>query len=453
MANFQNSRLSLTTIAVFISLLLLASPTHQNQPPEEDNPITRFQNYLRINTAHPNPDYASAVSYIQSQARSIGLHVRTLEFSPGKPLLLLTWPGSRPSLPSILLNSHLDSVPAEASKWDHPPFAAVRTDDGKIFARGAQDDKCIGMQYLEAIRNLKLKNFEPIRTIHVSYVPEEEIGGAAGAALFTASNEFKNLNVGFAMDEGQANPGDEFRVFYAERVPWLLIIKAKGKPGHGSSLYDNSAMENLMKSMETINQFRESQFDMVKAGQLAFSHVISVNSVYLKSGIASPTGFVMNMQPSEAEAGFNVRLPPTADPDLVRRRIEEEWAPAARNMSFQINQLGPIRDNSGRPLITVANDSNPWWSVFKEAITAVGGTLNEPEILQSTTDARYVRRFGIPVLAFSPMANTPILLHEHNEFLKDTVYLKGIEVYESVIRSLSNFQQESINTGNLYDQY
>ncbi|KAL5546939.1 hypothetical protein UlMin_006626 [Ulmus minor] len=282
------------------------------------------------------------------------------------------------------------------------------------------------MQYLKAIRSLMLKNFEPIRTIHVSYVPEEEIGGAAEAALFTASNEFKNLNVG---------------VFHAKRVPWLLIIKAKGKPGHGSSLYDNSAMEII------------SQFDMVKASQVAFSQVISVNSVYLKSGIASPTGFMMNMQPSEAEAGFNVRLPPTADPDLVRRRIEEEWAPAARNMSFQMNQLGPIGDNYGRPLITVANDSNPWWSVFKEAVTIVGGTLNEQEILQSTTDARYVRRSGIPVLAFSPMANTPILLHVHNEFLKDTVYLKGIEVYESVIRSLSNFQQESINTGNLYDQH
>lgn len=50
-------------------------------------------------------------------------------------------------------------------------------------------------------------------------------------------------------------------------------------------------------------------------------------------------GFVMNMQPSEAEAGFNIRLPPIADPELVRRRIAEEWAPARRNMTFQVNNL------------------------------------------------------------------------------------------------------------------
>ena len=47
----------------------------------------------------------------------------------------------------------------------------------------------------------------------------------------------------------------------------------------------------------------------------------------------------MNVQPSEAEAGFDLRLPPTADPDAVRRRIAEEWAPSWRNMSFEVNNM------------------------------------------------------------------------------------------------------------------
>lgn len=46
--------------------------------------------------------------------------------------------------------------------------------------------------------------------------------------------------------------------------------------------------------------------------------------------------FVMNMQPSEAEAGFDVRLPPTADPDVLKKRIAEEWAPATRNMTYTV---------------------------------------------------------------------------------------------------------------------
>ncbi|KAL4036290.1 hypothetical protein IC575_005018 [Cucumis melo] len=444
----SNFRLHHRFFSVTLYLLLLSFPLsfshsqYVDDESDQDSPVSRFQRYLRIKTAHPDPDYASAVAFLRSQAQEIGLHTEVLEFGPGKPLLLVTWYGSNPSLPSVLLNSHMDSVPAEPSKWLHPPFSAVRTSDGKIFARGSQDDKCIAIQYIEAIRNLRNRDFVPVRTVHISYVPDEEIGGSDGVAKFVQSKEFKELNVGFMMDEGQASPGDEFRVFYADRSPWSLIIKAKGTPGHGSRMYDNSAMENLMKSVEIISRFRESQFEIVKAGEAANSEVISVNPVFVNAGIPSPTGFVMNMQPSEAEAGFDLRLPPTADPDAMRRRIAEEWAPAWRNMTYQIIEKGPLRDYLGSPLMTMTNDSNPWWAVFKAAISDAGGKLSKPEILATTTDARFMRQMRIPVLGFSPMINTPILLHDHNEFLSDSVFIRGIKVYESLISSLSSFQED-----------
>uniref|UniRef100_A0A1D1Y3R9 N-acyl-aliphatic-L-amino acid amidohydrolase n=1 Tax=Anthurium amnicola TaxID=1678845 RepID=A0A1D1Y3R9_9ARAE len=419
---------------------------HHHLQPQEQQQVERFQEYLRIRTAHPDPDYAAAVAFLSAQARSAGLLSRTLEFAPGKPLLLLTWPGADPSLPSLLLNSHMDSVPAEPGKWLHPPFAAHRDPSvGRVYARGAQDDKCLAVQHLEALRALRSDpSFNPLRSIHVSMVPDEEIGGADGFARFAASDEFRALNVGFVLDEGQASPTDEFRVFYADRTPWKLVVKAYGPPGHGSRMYDNSAMENLMETVEAVARFRDTQFDLVKAGLKAASEVISVNPVYMKAGTPSPTGFVMNVQPSEGEVGFDVRLPPTADPDLLRKRISEEWAPISRNMTYQVSEKGPIRDHAGHPLVTITNESNPWWVVFKQAISESGGKLAKPEILSSTTDARFMRQMGIPTLGFSPMANTPILLHEHDEFLQDTVFLKGIKVFEHVIRSLSTFPADSL---------
>ncbi len=123
----------------------------------------------------------------------------------------------------------------------------------------------------------------------MSYVPDEEIGGLDGAAKFVSSKEFEELKVGLVLDEGQASPSDEFRVFYADRTPLNVILKAKGTPGHGSRMYDNSAMENLMKSVDIVSRFRESQFDVVKAGKAAFSEVTSVNTVYVKAGIPSPS--------------------------------------------------------------------------------------------------------------------------------------------------------------------
>ncbi|KAL0332858.1 UNVERIFIED_CONTAM: Aminoacylase-1 [Sesamum calycinum] len=114
-----------------------------------------------------------------------------------------------------------------------------------------------------------------------------------------------------------------------------MVIKATGAPGHGAKLYDNTAMENLLKSIESVRRFRAAQFDMVKAGLKAEGEVISVNMVFLEAGTPSPTGFVMNLQPSEAQAGFDIRVPPTADVASLERRIAEEWAPATRNMTFE----------------------------------------------------------------------------------------------------------------------
>jgi len=41
---------------------------------------------------------------------------------------------------------------------------------------------------------------------------------------FLCSEEWKELNVGFALDEGLANPIDEFTVFFGERMPWCNTI-------------------------------------------------------------------------------------------------------------------------------------------------------------------------------------------------------------------------------------
>lgn len=60
----------------------------------------------------------------------------------------------------------------------------------------------------------------------------------------------------------------------------------------------------------------------------------------------------MNLQPSEAEAGFDIRVPPTTDAESFERRIAEEWAPTSRNMTFEviINCLSLLHTNQGRVL-------------------------------------------------------------------------------------------------------
>ncbi|MBA0799033.1 hypothetical protein Gohar_009569, partial [Gossypium harknessii] len=355
------------------------------------------------------------------------------------PIVLLQWPGSDPSLPSILLNSHTDVVPSEYSKWVHPPFGAHIDEQGNIFARGSQDMKCVGMQYLEAIRRLRSSGFCPKRSLYLSFVPDEEIGGRDGAEMLASSDVFKNMNVDIVLDEGLASPNENYRVFYGERAPWWLVIKSNGAPGHGAKLYENSAMENLFKSIESIWRFRASQFDLVKAGLKAEGEVISVNMAFLKAGTPSPTGFVMNLQPSEAEAGFDIRIPPIGNVESLEKQIAEEWAPASRNMTFEFKAKGILHDDLGRPLVTATDSSNPWWTLLEEAIKKANGKIGKPEIFPASTDAQNFRKLGLPAIGFSPMANTPILLHDHNEFLNQAEYLRGIEVYESIIKAYTSY--------------
>ncbi|ESQ52154.1 hypothetical protein EUTSA_v10016717mg [Eutrema salsugineum] len=413
------------------------SPTTLAKTEEDNAIVSRFQTYLRINTVHPNPDYRAAADFIKSQAQSISLESQSIEFVEGKPIVLLKWIGSDPSLPAILLNSHIDVVPFEADKWDHPPLGAEIDEDGKIYARGTQDMKSVGMQYIEAIRKLIASGFVPRRSVYVSFVPDEEIGGADGAGKFVESEIFKSLNIAIVLDEGLPTPAERYRVFNGERIPWSLKIKAVGQPGHGSKLYDDSAAENLSKSIESIMRFRASQFDQLKAGLKPEGGVISVNMVFLKAGTPTPDGFVMNLQPSEAEAGFDIRIPPTADLEALERRVVEEWAPSARNMSFELWRFD--QNPSGKQLLAAKDDSNPWTGLLENAVNAAGGQTSEPEIFPASTDAKYFRKAGLPAIGFSPISNTPSLLHDHNEYLSQSEYLKGIDMYVSIIQAYTSY--------------
>lgn len=65
----------------------------------------------------------------------------------------------------------MDVVPVFAEHWTHPPFGAEIDNEGRIYARGAQDMKSVGMQYLSAVYNLKLSNTINKRTVHIVFVP------------------------------------------------------------------------------------------------------------------------------------------------------------------------------------------------------------------------------------------------------------------------------------------
>ena len=164
-----------------------------------------------------------------------------------KPVVVARWAGRNPSLPCLLLNSHYDVVPAMDEHWAHDPWAATLLEDGRIVGRGTQDMKCVCVQYLLAVERLRASGFQPERNVVLSFVPDEEIGGKDGMGEFLKTAVFAELEVGFALDEGLANPKpNTYTVFWGERAPHWIIVTAQGPTGHGSRFIPGTAVSKLV---------------------------------------------------------------------------------------------------------------------------------------------------------------------------------------------------------------
>lgn len=59
-------------------------------------------------------------------------------------------------------------------------------------------------------------------------------------------------------------------------------------------------------------------------------------------------------------------------------------------------------------------------------------------VAPGSTDARYVRKVGIPAIGFSPINHTSIRLHDDNEYLNAEIFLKGIVIMKNVIFAVAN---------------
>ncbi|KAJ8302061.1 hypothetical protein KUTeg_021048 [Tegillarca granosa] len=323
----------------------------------EDPAVTKFREYLRIKTVHPTPDYDGALAFLEQYAKDVGLPYKTVE-----------------------------------------------------------DMKSNGILYLEAIRKMKKAGQRCLRTIHLTFVPDEEVGGKYGMEKFVQHEEYKKLNVGCAVDEGLANPTDAFTVFYGERAPWC----------HGSRFIENTAAEKFRKVINKFLEFRAQEEKKLKGNAcLRLGDVTTVNLTNVQGGLQ------FNVVPEEMFAGFDIRITPTVNFEEFENKIKQWLEECGEGITYEFHQKCMIQNT------TSTSTDDPWWGAFSSACDSMGLKI-EPEIFPAATDSRFFRELGIPAIGFSPMNNTPILLHDHNEFLNENIFLKGIDIFCKIIPALAD---------------
>jgi acetylornithine deacetylase/succinyl-diaminopimelate desuccinylase-like protein len=134
---------------------------------------------LRIPSVGADPAYAADTrrnaEWLAGHLAGLGLDKACVMETAGHPVVYGEWLGAGADGPTVLVYGHYDVVPAKMEDgWDTDPFEPV-VRDGKIYARGATDDKgqlYIQVKALEAY--LKTSGAAPVN-VKILLEGEEEI--------------------------------------------------------------------------------------------------------------------------------------------------------------------------------------------------------------------------------------------------------------------------------------
>src|SRR5438874_8145485 len=108
----------------FFAVLAAAAPVSA-QPPDgkavESDALKTLEAYVRINTSNPPGDVTKAADFLSDILKREGIDVTRYESGPGRSIVLARLKGGTGGK-AILLESHMDVVPTDPSRWSKDPF-------------------------------------------------------------------------------------------------------------------------------------------------------------------------------------------------------------------------------------------------------------------------------------------------------------------------------------------
>jgi acetylornithine deacetylase/succinyl-diaminopimelate desuccinylase-like protein len=187
---------------------------------------------LRIPSVSAQPQHKADVrrcaEHIAAHLESIGMTRAEVVDTPGHPVVYAEWLGA-PGKPTALLYGHYDVQPVEPLElWKTPPFEPVER-DGKLYARGACDDKGQVYMHLSAIEaHLAVHQKLPIN-LKLVIEGEEEAGSEHLEGFLKARRKELDADLILVSDTSMPGP-DQPALTYALRGILYTQIEVTG-PG------------------------------------------------------------------------------------------------------------------------------------------------------------------------------------------------------------------------------
>ena len=423
----------------------------------------RLREYLRLDTRNPPGNQRSAADFLGDLLRREGVSTSHLVNAAGRSILYARLPAADPAAGTLVLMHHTDVV-APGPGWSRDPLAAELV-EGRLYGRGALDDKSLGIAQLAAFLELHRSGRPLRRHVVLLAVPDEETGGVQGTGWLLEHHPEIFDGVEAVLNEGGANRVIAGRLLWwgievaQKRALWLEVT-ASGRAGHGSGLQPYSAAHQLIAALGRVLA-RPPRWRVTPAIRDFLAAVAplhndqwrvllrDIDAVIAPEGPRQPllpgmanlfldsvqvtvleAGSQINSIPAEARAQLDIRLLPDTDDEAFLNEIRE-----LLGQQIDVKVLLRTPPSAPSPVST---------SVYRELAAALGreGPV-APVAINGLTDSRYFRQRGIAAYGFFPFALAGDELqgiHGPDENIPLGEFELGVERMKRVVRALAGEQ-------------
>ena len=380
-----------------------------------------------VNFGEGKGDEEAAAKYVVAKMKEVGIESKIYESAPKRCSVVARIEGRDKSRPGLVVNGHLDVVPANAADWSVDPFSGA-IKDGCIWGRGAVDMKNMDAMILAVIRLWARHKYQPERTIVIVFFGDEEAGGIYGSRwmaekhpeVFAGCSETISEVGGFSLTLLSGK-----RVYAIEAsqkgIEWMKIT-AEGVAGHGSMVNDANAVTRLTEAIAKIGNHTWPQ-RITKTSDLFFQKISELSGKpYDKNNLqplideVGPMGKMIGAtlcnttNPTMLEAGYKANVIPQSASAVVDGRTlpgyEKELLDTVKSLvgeHVKVESLVsdiPLEVEFGGPLVD---------AMIAAIKSEDPDGIPIPYLLSGGTDNKALAKLGIVGYGFSPLKLPPDL--------------------------------------------
>jgi acetylornithine deacetylase/succinyl-diaminopimelate desuccinylase-like protein len=197
--------------------------------------LAQLIEFLRIPSVSADParagDVARTADWIVAELTRLGIDRATAHTTSHHPIVTGEWLHAGDDAPTVLVYCHFDVQPTDPDdEWVSPPFEP-RTEDGRIYARGAGDDKGQLFMHLKAVEAWLATAERLPLNLRFFFEGDEEVGSEPIAAFIAEHADLLRADVCVVSDGDTFDDDGTPSIGYGLRGISFWEIRVSG-PAH-----------------------------------------------------------------------------------------------------------------------------------------------------------------------------------------------------------------------------